>query len=148
MAGLTLALKLASSNLHDLYLRATPPVRRLMNQAIFKFIWVWDEDHIRAELASPFKELAAISQATTATLPARELTAPIEDDQASDIYSISEDLVVGSITEVMVELARLELATSWVRCDWSAAAVDVKRCWFAGMFARSRASVGAAWPPD
>jgi site-specific DNA recombinase len=65
VAGLTLALKLASSDLHDLYLRATPPIRRLMNQAIFETIWVWDEDCIRSELASPFKELQAISRATS-----------------------------------------------------------------------------------
>jgi hypothetical protein len=37
-------------------------------------------------------------------------------------------------------LARLELATSWVRCDWSGAAPVVKRCGFAGWFARSWAN--------
>jgi hypothetical protein len=70
-------------------LRATPPIRRLISQAIFEVIWVWEEDHIRAELASRFKELAAISQATvvaetsaTADLSAWELTATVENDQA------------------------------------------------------------------
>ncbi len=115
VAGLTLALKLASSDLHDLYLRATPPIRRLMNQAIFETIWVWDEDHIRAELVSPFKQLAAISQATAAASPAgSELTALIEDDQALDACWTSEDLVVGSISDVMVELVGLEPTTSTV----------------------------------
>ena len=117
VAGLTLALKLASSDLHDLYLRATPPIRRLMNQAIFQTIWVWDEDHIRTELASPFKELVAISQATAAASPAgSELTATIENDQAPDTWSVSKDLVVGSISNVMVELVGLEPTTSCMPC--------------------------------
>ena len=115
VAGLSLALKLASSDLHDLYLRATPPIRRLMNQAIFEAIWVWDEDHIRSELASPFKELAAISQATAAAgLVASELATTIEDDQAPDACWTSEDLVVGSISESMVELVGLEPTTFWL----------------------------------
>jgi site-specific DNA recombinase len=115
VAGLSLALKLASSDLHDLYLRATPPIRRLMNQAIFEAIWVWDEDHIRSELASPFKELAAISQATAAAgLVASELATTIEDDQAPDACWTSEDLVVGSISESMVELEGLEPSTFWL----------------------------------
>jgi hypothetical protein len=84
-----------------------------MNQAIFEAIWVRDEDHIRSELASPFKELAAISQATAAAgSVAPELIATIEDDQALDAGWTSKDLVVGSITEVLVELEGLEPSTS------------------------------------
>jgi hypothetical protein len=37
-ASASLALQVASSDLHDLYLRAKPYVRRLMNQAIFEAI--------------------------------------------------------------------------------------------------------------
>ncbi|MGH2833620.1 MAG: recombinase family protein, partial [Solirubrobacteraceae bacterium] len=117
VAGLTLALKLVSSNLHDLYLRANSTVRRLMNQAIFEFIWVWDEEHVRAELASPFKELKAISQAA-AEQTTRELLTPVEDDQAPDTWEVSEDLVVGSICFEMVGAAGFEPATpcSQSRC--------------------------------
>jgi site-specific DNA recombinase len=97
VAGLALALKLASSDLHGLYLRASPTIRRLMNQAIFAAIWVWNEDHVRAELASPFKELAAISRATAG--PALTVNA---DDQAPDAWETSADLVVGSISFKMV----------------------------------------------
>jgi site-specific DNA recombinase len=107
VAGLALALKLASADLHDLYLRATPTIRRLMNQAIFAAIWVWDEDHVRAELASPFKELVAISRATAGP----ELTAN-EDDQAPDAWETSEDLVVGSISCKMVGETGFEPATA------------------------------------
>ncbi len=124
VAGLTLALKLASSDLYDLYLRASPTIRRLMNQAIFKFIWVWDEDHLRAELASPFKELAAISQATRRSEQAATRTDPQpseqvlagtqadENDEASDTWEASEALVVGSISDVMVGDTGLEPVTS------------------------------------
>jgi|HubBroStandDraft_3_1064219.scaffolds.fasta_scaffold326556_1 hypothetical protein len=123
VAGLSLALKLASSDLHSLYLRASPTIRRLMNQAIFEAIWVWDEDHARAELASPFKELAVISQATRGReqdidpKPLEDVLASVgayEDDQAPDTWAVSEDLVVGSISEVMVELVGLEPTTFWL----------------------------------
>jgi site-specific DNA recombinase len=116
VAGLELALKLASSDLYDLYLRASPTVRRLMNQAIFEAIWVWDEDHIRAQLASPFKELAAIRQATrSAGSGSHEATlvgaGAYGHDEASDTGQASEALVVGSISRSLVEHIGLEPMT-------------------------------------
>lgn len=60
---LALALTLAASDLYDLYLRANPHVRRLMNQALFEAIWVWDENETHSELASPFKQIHAIAKA-------------------------------------------------------------------------------------
>ncbi len=107
VAGLALALKLASADLHDLYLRASPTIRRLMNQAIFAAIWVWDEDCIRSELASPFKELVAVSRATAAP----DLIAN-EDDQVPDAREASADLVVGSISFKMVGETGFEPATA------------------------------------
>jgi hypothetical protein len=47
-----------------------------------------------------------------------------------------------------MELAGLEPATSWVRCDWSGAAPEMEKCGFAGTFSRSRVSVGHWWTLD
>jgi site-specific DNA recombinase len=116
VAGLTLALKLASSDLHDLYLRATPPIRRLMNQAIFEVIWIDDEDHLRAELASPFKELAAINRASSLASgwdePVGASLNLTPNNQAPRAAQAPEALVVGSISEVMVGDTGLEPVTS------------------------------------
>lgn len=111
VGGLALALKLVSADLSGLYLRANPTIRRLMNQAIFEFIWVWDEAHVQSQLASPFKELAALSQITAADATAGEallpeLTAGTTNDQAS------KDLVVGSISDEMVGETGFEPATA------------------------------------
>jgi hypothetical protein len=113
VAGLTLALKLASSDLYDLYLRASPTVRRLMNQAIFEAIWVWDEDYARSELASPFKELTVIERATAEASGELVLVraADTQDAKASDTWEASEALGVGSITAKLVGPAGLEPAT-------------------------------------
>ncbi len=124
-AGLTLALTLASSDLHDLYLRASSTVRRLMNQAIFETIWVWDETEVRSQLASPFKELVAIRDATQQRTEARSTSHAestelmtwseswtAQDDEASDTAEASEALVVGLNDEVMVGDTGLEPVTS------------------------------------
>ena len=60
-----LVLRVATADLHDLYLRAKPYVRRLMNQAIFEAIWILDEDTLRSKLASPFKEILKIETMTS-----------------------------------------------------------------------------------
>jgi site-specific DNA recombinase len=120
---LTLVLKLASADLHDLYLRAKPHIRRLMNQAIFEAIWVWDEQETRAQLASPLKEVMEINNAIQrikANAKANqavsvETKTETENDEASDAWETSEDFALGSISTSMVELAGLEPATSWVR---------------------------------
>ncbi len=113
VAGLTLALKLASSDLYDLYLRASPTVRRLMNQALFEAIWVWDEDYARSELASPFKELAVIERATAEASGELVLVraADTQDAKASDTWEASEALGVGSITAKLVGPPGLEPGT-------------------------------------
>jgi site-specific DNA recombinase len=126
--GLAVALKLISSDLHDLYLRANPTVRRLMNQAIFEVIWIWDETEVHANLASPFKELIIAKDTTRAAKRRRPSRQPQptatadslpgwgarwgqEDDEAPDTWEASEASVVGLSNEVMVGPAGLEPAT-------------------------------------
>jgi hypothetical protein len=54
---LDLALEIIGEDLHDLYLRADDTIRRLLNQALFKSLYVCDEIITGAELAGPFAEL-------------------------------------------------------------------------------------------
>jgi hypothetical protein len=61
--ALNLMLGVFERDLHDLYLRANVTQRRLINQAIFKAIWVHHEDVERVELNSPFEEARAIAEA-------------------------------------------------------------------------------------
>jgi site-specific DNA recombinase len=121
--GLTLALKLASADLHDLYAKASPTIRRLMNQAIFTAIWVWDEDKTSSKLASPFNELAAFEQTskgakpdtTTANLSAWTLSpARGINGEVSDAMTASETSDVGLISANMVELVGIEPTTFWL----------------------------------
>jgi site-specific DNA recombinase len=131
---LALALRLANSDLHDLYLRAKPYVRRLMNQAIFQAIWVWDETEARSQLASPFKEIHAIAKITSQPaqrdIPLEDLElaeapdpfehVPVgvgatetENDEAPDPSGEeSEDFALGLIRHSMVGPAGLEPATN------------------------------------
>jgi hypothetical protein len=88
-----------------------------MNQALFEGIWVWHENQIRTELASPFKELQAISKAirasqTTPSPATQEQALPDENDEATGANPASDDFVVGSISRMMVELEGLEPSTS------------------------------------
>jgi hypothetical protein len=59
---------------HAAYLEATPVVRRQLNQAIFKKIYVDDAHHVRSELAEPFETLLS-DEITTA---AREQPKPLK----------------------------------------------------------------------
>ena len=105
----SLILKLTSYDLHDLYLRASPTIRRLMNQAIFEAIWVEvDEDqrvYARSQLANPFSDVLSVRD---------ELAAfDAQHDKASDPLAGSEAvLVVGSITDEMVGETGFEPATA------------------------------------
>jgi site-specific DNA recombinase len=102
---LELALKL-TDNLQAAYARATPTVRRIINQAIFEGLDISDEDIASARLAPPFNDLLAddlLTEPTTAT----------ENDETPDPLGRGP-FVVGSITERMVGAAGLEPATSRV----------------------------------
>jgi site-specific DNA recombinase len=96
---LALALQLASYDLQDLYLRATPQIRRLMNQAIFEAIWLSDDEVDRSQLAAPLHETRKLADAVAAA----------ENRKAPDLGS--EALDGGWIRTEMVELAGLEPAT-------------------------------------
>jgi hypothetical protein len=124
---LALVLKLASYDLHHLYLCAKPYTRRLMNQAIFEAIWIGDADEIRSQLASPFKELVALDADTIEMIervkanrrlyPDQRIPiggdAP-ENDEAPDPWEESEDFALGSISTSMMGAAGFEPATSRV----------------------------------
>ena len=125
-AALALALRLASYDLQDLYLRAAPHVRRLLNQALFEAIWIVHDDVAGSQLASPFYELHVLGETSRSTTwdadahqqPARRALAGVAACPAPETGKApagAEALDHGSIRTKMVELAGLEPATSWVR---------------------------------
>jgi hypothetical protein len=111
-----LTLKLVSYDLHDLYLRASPSIRRLMNQAIFETIGIEaDEDqrvYLRSKLASPFADMQSL-RAELARVGADK------NDKAPDPWAGAEALVVGSITDQMVGAPGFEPGTSPTRIGLS-----------------------------
>jgi site-specific DNA recombinase len=121
---LALVLKLATCDLHFLYLCAKPYTRRLMNQAIFEAIWI-EDDEIRSQLASPFKEVLELDadiKEMIARIKAkkrldRDERIPVsigggENDEASDSWEESEDFALGSISTSMVGPPGLEPGTN------------------------------------
>jgi site-specific DNA recombinase len=118
---LDLALEIVGDDLHDLYLRAEDDIRRLLNQAIFKALYVCDETVTATELAEPFAELRnlrstihGVVEATTAPTPAAPAGTPGPNGKVPDPWRDREPLAVGSISNVLVELAGLEPATFWL----------------------------------
>jgi site-specific DNA recombinase len=116
-AALALALRLATYDLQDLYLRASPQIRRLMNQALFEFIWICHDDVAGSQLASPFYELHALGDTTrhattaaTGRVPTGVGVGAAEDAKASGSRE-PEALDGGSITTKLVELVGLEPTT-------------------------------------
>jgi site-specific DNA recombinase len=105
----SLTLKLASYDLHDLYLRASPSIRRLMNQAVFEAVWVETDDeqvvYTRAKLANPFSDVLSLRDELTRI-------AAHGHDKAPDPLAGPEALVVGSITDEMVGETGFEPATA------------------------------------
>ncbi len=63
VATLDLALEIIGEDLHDLYRRGDDTIRRLINQAIFKALYVCDETITAAKLAEPFAALRALHNA-------------------------------------------------------------------------------------
>ncbi len=115
---LALTLQLASYDLQDLYLRATPQIRRLMNQAIFEAIWLSHDEVGRARLAAPLHEARELADAIAAAkAAARRPVARHAAVQASDPENRkapdlgSEALDGGWIRTEMVELVGLEPTT-------------------------------------
>ena len=138
---LAVVLRVISYDLHDLYLRAAPHIRRLMNQAIFEAIWVGEDDAIRSDLASPIKEAHAIKdedeldEGTARSIRNIKRRAnkrrdndgrvPVgvgaarNDEAPNPGGPGSGDFALGSISASMVELAGLEPATSCMPCKRS-----------------------------
>jgi site-specific DNA recombinase len=63
VATLDLALEILGEDLHDLYRRGDDTIRRLINQAIFKALYVCDETITATALAEPFAALRALHNA-------------------------------------------------------------------------------------
>jgi hypothetical protein len=90
--------------------RASPSIRRLMNQAVFEVVWVdTDENQVintRTKLASPFADVLSLRDELAQA-------GAYEDDKAPDPLVGSEALVVGSITtEQMIGETGFEPATA------------------------------------
>jgi site-specific DNA recombinase len=113
------ALRVATANLHDLYLRAKPHVRRLMNQALFEVIWIEDADtEVHFKLASPFDGIITLEDQVANVLKHRErhqtepkgilIAAAHKNDEAPDPGEESEDFDAVSISNVLVETVGIE----------------------------------------
>ena len=118
-ATLDLALEIIGEDLHDLYRRADDHIRRLINQAIFKALYISDEEITCVELAEPFAQLHALHTAIssvvdTATAPKPAAGAKIRATNAKSPRPNRErePLDVGSISDVMVGDTGLEPVTS------------------------------------
>jgi site-specific DNA recombinase len=112
-ATLELALEILSDDLHDLYCRGDDTIRRLINQAIFKALFVCDETITQADFTEPFAQLHALHSAIRA-LPGsnrkadrRRQRCP-ENAKGPDPYRDRDLFRVGSISEVLVRPSGLE----------------------------------------
>lgn len=129
---LEVGLRILSEGLQDAYLRATPMIRRLINQAIWKRMWIDDEGQLHAERADGFAEILALAdRPASAAAPqpayAEEAASASASAVLAAIAGTGDEMtkapapegveanVAGSINAKMVELAGLEPATSWVR---------------------------------
>jgi site-specific DNA recombinase len=112
---LDLALEIISEDLHGLYRRADDTIRRLINQAIFKALYLSDEEITRAELAEPFIQLRTLQNNMRCVVDAATAEKPLSGRRTAKGSRPSrgqEPLDVGSISDVMVELVGLEPTTS------------------------------------
>lgn len=109
------ALEIVGEDLHDLYLRADDGIRRLINQAIFKALFVCDETITTAELAGPFAELRHCRNAlhhvhstTPNPVPTTAVVNTIPQNAKAPVpWEEQEPLDVGSISNVLMEPTRL-----------------------------------------
>jgi site-specific DNA recombinase len=119
IATLNLALEILHEDLHDLYQRGDNTIRRLINQAIFKALYVCDETITDAELAGPFAEMRALRDAihgvvSATTAPALATFASVfpQTPKAPDPWQDRKPLDAGSISNVMVGPPGLEPGTN------------------------------------
>ena len=92
---------------HELYRHATDETRRLLNQAIFKHIYVVNDEVIGDELNSPMRELLAAERGWASHLESADLSAALEvargeaqrrgplpnEKQATDFGDLLDDYV-------------------------------------------------------
>ncbi|HEV3047015.1 MAG TPA: recombinase family protein [Solirubrobacteraceae bacterium] len=116
---LDLALEIIGEDLQDLYCRADDTIRRLINQAIFKALYVSDEEITSAELAEPFAQLHALHSAISGVVDTATAEKPVvaAEIQATNTKGSRpnrgrEPLDAGSISDVMVEPTGIEPVTS------------------------------------
>jgi site-specific DNA recombinase len=115
-ATLELALEILGEDLHEMYRRADDQIRRLINQAIFKALFVCDETISEAEFTEPFAALRALHAAIRG-LPAsavplaerRRRRQRCPDNAKGPDPCRDRDLFrVGSISEALVRARGLE----------------------------------------
>src|SRR5262249_43602185 len=77
--NLARALELAA-DCEAAYLSAPPHIRKLLNQAFFRRLWIDDDEHIRSELAPPFDVLLSdrVREAATKAKQTRRETPDID----------------------------------------------------------------------
>jgi hypothetical protein len=92
----------------------------MINQAVFKALYVTDDEITGDELAEPFAQLRTLQEAmhgvvdaTTAEKPPTSCAQRTAKGPSPDWGQ--EPLAIGANCDVMVELGGLEPPTSWVR---------------------------------
>jgi len=111
IATLDLALEIIGEDLHVLYQRANDTIRRLINQAIFKALYICDEAVIEDELAEPFLQLRTLHAAISAPISNHraQLRARCpEDAKGPDPYRDRDPFRVGSNNATLVRPSGLE----------------------------------------
>jgi site-specific DNA recombinase len=113
---LDLALEILNEDLYDLYQQADDDIRRLLNQAIFKALYICDETIVNVELTKPVAQLRALRNAVHGTSDPQPATAVASTaaEYAKTPVPRQErgSLDIGSISEVMVEPTGIEPVTS------------------------------------
>jgi len=112
------ALIILDEDLHELYRRAGDTVRRLINQAIFKALYILDQEVASAEYAEPFARLRTIqSRICDAPIskPQRRVLAPTRGQALFRFGSISTDLVRSSGLEPPRAAKPTRPSTSYTR---------------------------------
>ena len=113
------------------YLASTPLERRLLNQTFFKRILVGEDGTIEsAELTTVYAALATWEPGLGRPRHLTALPSPTEGSNKKNPDPVSWGQ--GSHNDVMVELAGLEPATSWVRCGRSGRRFRARRHQLAG----------------
>ena len=124
---LDIALEILGEDLQDIYLQAEDGIRRLINQAIFKALYICDETITKADLAGPFAELRTfhntlrgIISTTPHPTPATALASTLPQNAKTPApWRERGSLDVGSISDVLVELVGIEPTTSCMPCKRS-----------------------------